>query len=203
VVHLRPGRDGIWHVGVDGRATAMRDMKGLHHLRVLLARPGIEIDALELSDRSAGHPGSGVVDGGLGDVIDRRALRAYRTRLAELDEDLDEARTWADEGRADRLRHEREALLQQVAAATGLHGRIRPTTTTQERARVAVRKAVAAALDRISRADPAVGRLLRDTVRTGTRCRYDPDPTRPVRWVLDAVHPPSVPGRTPDAVAPG
>ena len=32
---------------------------------------------------------------------------------------------------------------------------------------------------------PALGRLLRDTVRTGTVCRYDPDPTRPVRWLLD------------------
>jgi hypothetical protein len=33
--------------------------------------------------------------------------------------------------------------------------------------------------------DPALGGLLRDTVRTGTVCRYDPDPARPVRWLLD------------------
>ncbi len=52
-------------------------------------------------------------------------------------------------------------------------------------ARVAVRKAVVAVIDRIEQLDPALGRLLRDTVRTGTVCRYDPDPARPVRWLLD------------------
>ncbi|HEX4098929.1 MAG TPA: hypothetical protein VHY21_00075 [Pseudonocardiaceae bacterium] len=80
---------------------------------------------------------------------------------------------------------ERDALLDQLMTATGLHGRQRRTSSAGERARVAVRKAVAAAIDRIDQLDPALGRLLRDTVRTGTVCRYDPDPTRPVRWLLD------------------
>jgi hypothetical protein len=50
---------------------------------------------------------------------------------------------------------------------------------------VAVRKAITAAIGRIGETDPALGRLLRDTVLTGGSCRYDPDPARPVRWVLD------------------
>jgi hypothetical protein len=33
-------------------------------------------------------------------------------------------------------------------------------------------------------ADPALARLLHGTVRTGAVCRYDPDPGRPVRWLL-------------------
>jgi hypothetical protein len=37
----------------------------------------------------------------LGEVLDRQALRAYRTRLAELDSELAEARDWADSARAD------------------------------------------------------------------------------------------------------
>ena len=36
---------------------------------------------------------------------------------------------------------------------------------------------------------PPPPRLLRDTVTTGGVCRYDPDPGRPVRWVLDAPTP--------------
>jgi len=47
-----------------------------------------------------------------------------------------------------------------------------------------VRKAVAAALTRIEARDPAFARLLRNTIRTGARCRYDPDPARPVSWIL-------------------
>jgi len=38
----------------------------------------------------------------------------------------------------------------------------------------------------VAAVDPSVGRLLLDTVSTGTVCRYDPDPGRPTRWVLDA-----------------
>jgi hypothetical protein len=42
------------------------------------------------------------------------------------------------------------------------------------------------AIGRVAAADPSLGRLLSDTVTTGAICRYDPDPDRPVRWVLSA-----------------
>lgn len=63
--------------------------------------------------------------------------------------------------------------------ATGLGGRIRRSPSSGERARVAVRKAIAAAVARIEAELSEVGRLLRDTVRTGQSCRYDLDPARP------------------------
>jgi hypothetical protein len=130
-------------------------------------------------------PGVRVADADTGPLLDRQALAAYRRRLAELDEDLAEADAWGDPLRGERLTAEREALLAQVAQATGLGGRIRGTTGTRERARVAVRKAIVAAIIRIGETDSTLGRLLRDTVITGGSCRYDPDPVRPVRWVLD------------------
>lgn len=184
VAHLRPGGDGIWWVGRDGAAAAVRDMRGLHYLHLLLQRPGIDVPALELSDAVAGHAGAGVVESDAGELLDRQALSAYRRRLTELDDELDEARAHADLGREERLDRERDALLDQLRAATGLGGRARVTGGTHERARVAVRKAIAAAVDRVAAVDPALGRLLRDTVSTGAACRYDPDPDRPVRWVL-------------------
>ena len=110
---------------------------------------------------------------------------AYRTRLRDIDGELAEADSWADEGRLARLRLEREALLDQVGAAAGLSGRRRMFSSADERARVAVRKAIAASLTRIEHQDPALARLLRDAVRTGANCRYDPDPARPVTWMLD------------------
>ena len=114
-----------------------------------------------------------------------RALTAYRRRLAELDAELDQARAWSDPARADRLAEGRQALLAEIARATGMGGRPRRSGAAWERARVAVRKVIATAVGRIEEVDPAVARLLRDTVSTGGTCRYEPDPARPVRWVLD------------------
>jgi hypothetical protein len=186
VVHLRPGGGGIWWVGREGAVTAIRDVKGLHYLRIMLQRPGADIPAIDLSDAVAGHPGAGTVGGDVGEVLDKQALSAYRRRLAEIDADLDEARSWVDTGRAAKLAAERDVLLDQVRAATGLGGRPRVPGSVHERARIAVRKAIVNAIDRVAAADPPLGRLLSDTVTTGAICRYDPDPDRPVRWVLSA-----------------
>lgn len=192
VVCLQPDGAGVWLVGRYGSTRAVPEMKGLRYLRLLLARPGSDIPALELSDAVAGHAGERVTEGDVGTVADRRALAAYRRRLAELDEELDRADRRGDAGRGQRLTSERAALLAQVAAATGFGGRPRVTGATAERARVAVRKAIAAALARISAVDPPVGRLLADTVSTGITCRYEPDPGRPVRWLLhDRAGPPT------------
>jgi hypothetical protein len=180
VVHLRPGEDGIWWVGHDGALSAVRDIKGLHCLRMLLERPGTDIPALDLSDAVAGHPGAGLADADTGELLDRQALASYRQRLTEIDDDLDEARSWDDIERGAKLEAERDALIEQLRAATGLAGRQRRTGATSERARIAVRKAVATAIERIAAVDASLGRLVRDTVSTGSTCRYDPDPDRPI-----------------------
>ena len=71
----------------------------------------------------------------------------------------------------------------ELRGAAGLRGRPRVRGATDERARLAVRKAIGVAVSRIGEHDPALGRLLGDTVRTGHRCRYEPDPGRPVTWL--------------------
>ena len=183
--YLRPDGNGIWTIGVTGSTVPVREMKGFAYLRLLLRQPGVDITALDLSDWAAGHAGRGLDQTGTGEVIDRQALEAYRARIAELDEEIAEAQQWADQARLPRLRAEREALLDEVGAATGLGGRARRSGATAERARVAVRKAVAAAIERIATVDPALARLLRDCVQTGHSCRYDRDPARPVQWLTD------------------
>jgi hypothetical protein len=162
----------------------VRDVRGLHYLHLLLSRPGLDVPALALSDAVAGNLDVRAVDGDAGPLLDHQALAAYRSRLGELDDELAEARAHADLAREQRLDREREALLDQLRAATGLGGRARMAVGTHERARVAVRKAIAAAIDRITALDPSLGRLLIDTISTGATCRYDPDPDRPMRWIL-------------------
>jgi len=184
-VSLRPmpGR-AVWSVGLQGAEKLVPDMKGLHYLHFLLQRPGVEVGALELAATVGGAAivveQSSVEVGG-----DRRALAEYRSRLQEIDAELDEAASWADPARVDGLQAERDALLQEVGAVTGLGGRRRTGGASAERARVAVRKAIAAALDRVEADDPLTARLLRTTVRTGSTCRHEPDPLHPVEWQLD------------------
>lgn len=115
--------------------------------------PGVESSALALSAAAPGHAGTVVADSETGEVIDRQALAAYRQRLREIDAELDTAGSWNDQAGLDRLRLEREALLAEVRAATGLGGRRRRISSTEERARVAVRKTIAAAPDRIQQHD--------------------------------------------------
>jgi hypothetical protein len=177
-----PGQ-AVWSVGPAGEARLLPDMKGLHYLRALLQRPGAEITALEMSAMAAGH-GTAVTEPDTGERLDRRALTAYRNRLREIDEELDEAQSWNDAARAERIEAEREALLRELAGATGLGGRARSMGGTAERARVAVRKAITATLDRIDAEDPATARLLRRTIHTGSVCRYEQDPDTPVDWLL-------------------
>ncbi|MFN8051376.1 MAG: hypothetical protein U0Q22_08075 [Acidimicrobiales bacterium] len=183
-VQLRPLPGGTWEVGPHGGGSAVPDLKGLHYLRHLLARPGVDIAAAELSDAVSGHAGTAVRDAG-DEVLDEQALAAYRRRLSELDVEEEAAAARADVARSERAAIEREALLDELRRATGLGGRVRRTGGTDERARVAVRKAIAASLARIDEVDPGTARLLRDTVHTGLVCRYQPDPHRPVRWLLD------------------
>lgn len=182
LLQLYRDTSGRWVVGQSGSTLELPDWRGLHYLRELLRRPGVDMGARELAAPATPR---GIESANTGDLLDRRALAAYRRRLDQIDAELDEAKSRTDQGSLDRLHAERDALLDQLRAATGLGGRRRRFSSTDERARVAVRKAIAATLDRLGNRDPVLARFLRDTIHTGTNCRYEPDPARPVTWLLD------------------
>jgi hypothetical protein len=175
VVHLQEQTGGLWLVGRPGETFVLPRMRGLDHLHRLLSRPGEDVSALDLAGGEAPITQPGL------EVLDEEARRAYRARLVILDEELDGEPSV--EGR-DELRRERDAIAAELAGATGLGGRARRTGGHDERARVAVRKALVATLARIAEADPWLARHLHDHIRTGSVCRYDPDPDHPVTWVL-------------------
>jgi tetratricopeptide (TPR) repeat protein len=167
--------DEVWTIGFAGVRSRLRDSKGMRDLATLLARPGDAIPAAELA-------GSSVVDGDTGPILDERARAEYRSRLADLHDDVDEAEAMNDAARAERARAEIAAITDQLSSAFGLGGRRRKTVGASERARTAVTMRIRAALDRIEEANPSLGRHLRRAVKTGTFCSYAPD--EPVRWTL-------------------
>ena len=170
-------RDGeVWTLAFSGRAVRLRDTKGMRDLAELLARPGRDVAVHELT----GAPPAS--DAGSVELADRTAIDAYRRRLVELEEERSEAEAMHDPVRAQRAADERDALVDELASATGLGGRTRRVGSDVERMRKAVGNRIRQALGRIEDVHPELGRHLRVSVRTGTFCRYDPD--REVRWQL-------------------
>jgi tetratricopeptide (TPR) repeat protein len=175
-----------WLVALGEHRAFVTDRVGMRYLAELLRHPGRSIPALHLAAGDTAGAGAGIVAGaGAGaPLLDDAARTAYHQRIRELTEDLAEAELHADIARAERLRTELDVIVEQLAAATGLHGRPRRFNDPAERARTAVRKALKRAIDEIDAAAPAIGGLLRRTITTGAECAYTPGPTDPT-WTVD------------------
>jgi hypothetical protein len=106
---------------------------------------------------------------------DATARAAYRVRAEDLQEQLREAESHGDLGRAEKARAELEALADQLATATGLGGRERKTGGSAERARVNIQRRISDALVKIGDACGPLGRRLSRAIRTGAYCTYEPD----------------------------
>lgn len=163
--------EGRWLLRFAGTSVSLADAKGLHDLRVVLQAGGGEVQARTL----VGLP----TDAGADRVLDATAMAAYRARLTQLDSAIEDA---VDDGRADRLRAERSALVHELAAATGLGGRPRRLGDDGERARKTVSARVRDALAKIEAVHPQLAAHLRAAVRLGTTCRYAP--AEPTQWRL-------------------
>ncbi|MDQ1552844.1 MAG: hypothetical protein QOD50_2266 [Actinomycetota bacterium] len=187
-------REGdYWSVIFEGHTVRVRDLIGMRYLARLLADPGREYHVLDLvaaetgnvaqvdgSSQAATLPRSALGDAG--ELLDARAKNAYRRRLAEIEDDIEQARAIGDTERAAQADAERDFLVRELSRAVGLGGRDRRAASASERARVAVTRAVRHAIARIGEHHPLLGEHLSRTIRTGTYCAYAPDPRVPAGW---------------------
>src|SRR3954451_9906724 len=196
-------REGdVWRVEYEGRARFVKDAKGLRHLALLLANPGVEFHAVDIvgaaEGTAAAAPGARASTAGDGDVearragdgdagalLDAQAKREYRSRLEDLRDEIEEAEEFNDPERAARAREEMAFIARELSSAVGLGGRDRRAASNAERARVNVTRAVKGVIRRITAEDESLGRELETTVHTGYFCRYEPDPRHPVTWQVD------------------
>lgn len=105
-----------------------------------------------------------------------------RRRLAEVDDDIDDAMRMNDPVRRALAESERGFLLAELARAVGLGGRLRSVGSDSERARTAVARSIRYSLDQLGRQHPALRAHLQHAVQTGTYCRYVDDPLNPITW---------------------
>ncbi|MEV2240783.1 AAA family ATPase [Micromonospora sp. NPDC049891] len=176
-------RDGaVWRLTFDGSTVHLPDAKGLHDLRLLLGRPGVDVPVVELLDPAAGPELVAARRMGGDQVLDDEAKNRYRRHLERLDDEIDLAAGRGDEARVSALDTERQALIDQLRAAAGLAGRTRRLGDEAERARKTVTARIRDTLRRLDQRHPPLAAHLRGTVSTGAACRYLP-PT-PLPWHL-------------------
>src|SRR3954453_4677159 len=162
----------------------------MRYLARLLADPGREYHVLDLvtaeTDGDARLGSGQTADlrrsalGDAGEILDAQAKDAYRRRLAEIDDDIEQARAIGDAERAAQAEAERGFLVRELARAFGLSGRGRRAGSASERARAGVTRAVRQTIPRIGEHHPRLGQHLSRTIRTGALCAYLPLPRAPV-----------------------
>ena len=190
-------REGdYWTISYAGRETRLKDVKGLRYIAQLLKVPGREVHVLDLATSVEGALPQATgprVDnydldsdgfGDAGAILDPTAKAAYKRRLVDLREDLEEAEGFNDLERAARIQEEIDALISQLAGGVGLGGRDRKAASQAEKARVNITKTVKEALKRIDEHHGPLGDHLRATIRTGAYCAYVPDPRLDISWRL-------------------
>jgi hypothetical protein len=192
-----------WTLSFAGEVCRVRHTLGMQYLAQLLRYPQHEFSVLDLAAASATitqsvklpmpalatdaqpHDATQSLHLGFSDAgehLDAQAKAAYKQRLRELREELDEAQACYDIGRTDRIQQEIDFLMTELSRAVGLGGRTRKAASPLERARVNVTLAIKTALKRITTHHPALGHYLTRTIKTGYACVYTPDPSQPVTW---------------------
>ncbi|MFZ0678291.1 ATP-binding protein [Candidatus Binatus sp.] len=198
-----------WTVGYGGKSFRLKDSKGLGYLAHLLRHPGVEFHVLDLAGGIAGQRDDGETNlsagslpradedlekagihigslGDAGEMLDDQAKSAYRRRLSDLREELEDARGAGNVERAEQAEQEIDALSRELSRAVGLGGRNRRAVSASERARQSIGKTVKAVLDRIAQSDAKLAELLARCIRTGNFCSYQPEPEFPIAWEFAA-----------------
>ncbi|HJY82870.1 MAG TPA: AAA family ATPase [Candidatus Binatia bacterium] len=198
-------REGdYWVLAYQGTVCRLKDSKGLHHIALLLRAPGREFHAIEVATAmrqslaSSSVPAASALSegeiaahslrvgrlGDAGEPLDTQAKAAYKRRVDELREELEEVQRFNDPGRAAKIRAELEFLTDELAAAVGVGGRNRQAKSAAERARLSITKTIKAALRHIEENHPVLGQHLATSIKTGTFFSYMPDPSRPISWIF-------------------
>jgi hypothetical protein len=187
-----------WTISWAGHESRLKHRKGFDYVAQLLLHPGQEIAAADLIfgvelggsaavpfpvTASDAYQTNATITRGLGDagaVLDATAKAQYRRRLQDLRDELETAEQNNDIGRTELARSEMQFIQAEISSAVRRGGRDRKSVSHAERARLAVTKAIKAALTRIRAADPELGRHLASTIQTGYSCAYRP--RQPVTW---------------------
>jgi hypothetical protein len=153
----------------------------MQDLHILLSRPRIDVPVGVLIDptRRGEWPTRAASVAVLGD----QAKAAYRQRLVSLETAIEEASAVGDDTHALALESERDSLIAELRRAAALGGRTRAFSNDAERARKTVTARIRDTLRHLDHRHPELASHLRQSVMTGSTCRYQP--AEHIDWVLN------------------
>jgi hypothetical protein len=182
----------LWILGYEGTGVHLKEREGMRIVALLLAHKGRRFTAADVEAELRPAPPStdrihleeeGLTAEGYGSggtVSDRRAIREYRAALADLDEDIAEARENNDPERVARLGEARQAYMDEIRQATGPGGKLRTfadnVSKQHERVSRNLRRTIAA----IGKRHASLGEHLDQSIRRSTEFIYAPEPD--VHW---------------------
>lgn len=179
---LNPGAGGILQCSPNGwtilcsLGNAFVPLRrGMEHIATLLQHPGKSISIEQLV---------GVTIGSRQEVLDIQTQTELRSKIRDLQSDLDDALERCDAGATVVLQAELDRIVDEVERSTALFGKSRSFVDDAERARTAVQKSIRRVLDEVEQQAPALGMELRKSIRTGSRCSFIPSDAVPTLWVL-------------------
>ena len=149
------------------------ETNGTWYIEQLLAKPNVAFRCTHLESLLAGFAEE-TSTGSIGEVVDIETLKGYRDRLQEIDEELEEATSFNDLARQEKLGDERQAILDHIKSAQGLGGRVRHKFDA-ERSRKTVCKAISRSIESIEKVHPELGLHLHKSINLGLEVNYSPD----------------------------
>jgi hypothetical protein len=171
----RRGRQ--WQLRVGQRSVLVDDVRGMAYLAILIAHPHREIASTDLVSAADADPARWrpaplpLPDESVpGESVRER----FRHRLVALQQEIERCDEVGDRDASVRAHAAWSQLLGELNSITAFSTRDSAPPAGADLDRVAVRRAIRRALDRIEQADPVAGRALADAIQTGRTCAYHP-----------------------------
>jgi hypothetical protein len=172
-------RGQMWVIKFQGEIKFMQESRGHFYIARLLAEPMRDVPAVSLLAAAAGIDPR-VATGTSGPLMTDETRAEYKKKYLEAQEELEEAEQNNDQGRIGSAKEVREALLVELARASGLGGRNRESTDA-DKVRKSVSMAVSRAIESIGKEHEPLGRHLTTTISSGLVFRYAPE--REIIWL--------------------
>ena len=181
-------RDGdYWTLVYDGQECRLKDAKGLHYLAALVHNPGRDFHVLDLLLLTDPPPAATAAEEQLSTShralrsadqsphTDAQARAAYKSRLQEVQAELDDADRHHDLGRITALQAEIAFLTDELTAVYGFLRHARRASESHDQIRKNVTNRIRDTLRRLRITHSALGRHFGQALKTGTFCSYTPE----------------------------
>jgi hypothetical protein len=196
-------REGhFWIVGLEKPATIIDDSKGMSYIHWLLQNPHKSITVMQLYDLFSKadktellNKGKFVefaeneedesinVDSGVQqEIADAKTIATCKKRLKEISSELDMANKNNDEATITKLQGDKERIVSYLRSLTRPGGLTTFFPDTIEKIRKAVSNAIDRAIENIKEYKPDLYQYLKNSIHTGSDCKYTPE--RDIPWEL-------------------